>query len=62
MFLFHLVDLHQILNILKKQMFFIAYVFPKVLTVKDLFRPLPEKWHIRTPFDSQHVKESQKAA
>ena len=31
-------NLHQILNILKKKMTFIAHVFPKLLTAKDVVR------------------------
>ena len=38
-------------------MIVIANVFPKLQTVKDLFRPLSRKRHFRTPFDCQHVKE-----
>ena len=58
-FLFHLWNLHQILNILKKKMLVIANVFPKLQTVKDLVRPLSKKRCSRTRFDSQHVKVSQ---
>ena len=31
----------------------------KLQAVKDLSRPLSKKHRFRTPFDSQHVKESQ---
>ena len=58
-FLFHLWNLHTILNILTKNMIFIANLFPKLLTVKDLVRPLSKKRRFRTFFDSQHVKGSQ---
>ena len=42
-FLFHLWNLHQILNIFKKYNILIANVFPKLQTVKDLVRPLSKK-------------------
>ena len=40
----------------------IVNVFPKLLTVKILVRPLSEKCRFRTRFDSQHVKASQMLA
>ena len=58
-FLFHLWNLHQYLNILKKKMMVIANVFLRLPTVKDLVRPLSEKRRFRTSFDSQHVKVTQ---
>ena len=45
-FLFHLWNLHQILNIYQKKKIVIANVLPKLQTVKDFVRPL----------DSQHLK------
>ena len=43
----------------ERKMIVIAKVFPKLPTVKDLVRPLSKKRCFRTPFDSQHIKESQ---
>ena len=51
-------NLHQILKILKKKMIFIAVVFQKLQTVKDLLRPCSKNCRFRTPFDSQYVKAS----
>ena len=61
-FFFYFCTLHQILNILKKEMIIIATLFSKLQTVKDLFRPLSKKHRFTTPFDSQHVKGSQALA
>ena len=58
-FFFYFSNLHQILNILKKKMIVIATLLRKLQAVKDLVRPLSKKQCFRTPFDSQHVKESQ---
>ena len=55
-FLFHFLNLHQILNILNNKMIVIDNVFPKLHTVKDLVRPLSKKRSFRILFDSQHVK------
>ena len=40
----------------------ITTLFPKLQNVKDLVRPLSKKQRFRTPFDNQHVKESQTLA
>ena len=53
-------NLHQILNILKKKMIVIATLFRKLQTVKDLVRPLFKKHRFRKSFDNQHVKASEK--
>ena len=58
-FLFHLWNLHEVLNIFKTRQIVRADVFPNFQTVKDLVRPLSKKCSFRTPFDSQHVKVSQ---
>ena len=58
-FLFYLWNLHQILNILKKNMMVIANVLPKLQTVNILVRLLSKKRRFRTRFDIQHVKASQ---
>ena len=42
----------------EQKMIVIANVFPQLLTVEDLVRPLYKKRCFRTPFDSQHVKGS----
>ena len=49
----------KLINILKTKMTLIAYVFPKLQTANNLFRPLSKKCSFRTTFDSQHVKGSQ---
>ena len=59
-FLFHLWNLHQILNIFEKKMTVIANVFPKLQTVKDLVKPLSRKPRFTTSFDSQRVNGCQK--
>ena len=43
----------------KKKIIVIASVFPKLQTVKVLFRPPSKKRRFRIFFDSQHVKVSQ---
>ena len=53
---FHLWNLHQISNILKKKKNVIAYVFPKLTTDSELIRPFTKNHRVRTSFDSQHVK------
>ena len=55
-FLFHLLNLHQFLNIFKKKMIVITNVFPKLQTVNILVKPLSKKRRLRTRFDSEHVK------
>ena len=58
-FRFHFWNLHQILNILKENIFVIAYVFSKLQTVKNLSTALSNKRRFRPRFDSYHVKVSQ---
>ena len=58
-FLFHLGNLHQILNILKKNKIVIANVFPKLTTVQGLVTPLTIQRRLKTSFDSQPVKRFQ---
>ena len=55
-FLLHFWNLHQILNILKEKMIFIANVVPRLQTVKIFVRKLSKKHRFRTGFGSQHVK------
>ena len=47
-FLFHFVNLHQILNIRKKKMMVVANVFLKLQTVKNFVTPLFKKCHFGT--------------
>ena len=58
-FLFHLWNLHQILNNFKKKNIVIANVFPKLATVQGLVTPLTIQRRLKTSFDSQHVKRYQ---
>ena len=58
-FLFHFWNLHQMFNILKKNIILIATLFRRLQTVKNLVRPLSKNNRSRTPFDSQHVKRFQ---
>ena len=58
-FLFLFRNLHQILNIFLKKKIVIANVFPKLETVKDLVRGVSKRHHLRTFFESRHVKGSQ---
>ena len=52
-------ELHQFLNILKREMIVIANIFPKLETVKNLVRTLSKEQCFKTGFGSQHVKASQ---
>ena len=58
-FLFHLWNLHQILNNFKKKKIVIANVFPKLATVQGLVKPLTIQCRLKISFDSQHVKRYQ---
>ena len=58
-FLFHLWNLHQILNNFKKKNIVIAHLFPKLATLRGLVRPLTIQRRLKTSFDSQHVKRYQ---
>ena len=55
-FLLRFLNLHQILNILKKKMIVIVTVFPKLQTVNILVRPLSKKRRFRTRLEIEHVK------
>ena len=59
-FLFHLWNLHQILNIFEKKMFLIANVFPKLQNVKSLLKPLSRKRCFRTSYTSGGVNGCQR--
>ena len=58
-FLFHLWNLHQILNIFQKKKIVIANVFPKLATVQGSVTPLTIQRRLKTSCDSQHVKQYQ---
>ena len=58
-FLFHLWNIHQILNILKKKEIVRASVFSKLVTVQGLATRLTIQRRLKTSFDSQHVKPVQ---
>ena len=55
-FLFHVSNLHQILNIFKKKKIIVANVFPKLATVQGLDTALIIQRRLKTFFNSQHVK------
>ena len=57
--LFHLWNLHQILNIFEKKVIGIADVFSKLQNVKSLVKPLSRKCCFRTSFHSQRVNGCQ---
>ena len=57
--LYHLWNLHQILNIFLKKKIVIANVFPKLATVQGLLTPLTIQCRLKTCFESQHVKRFQ---
>ena len=59
-FLLHSLNLHQILNILKKEMIVIANVFPKLQTVNILVRPLSKKRRFSRCLAIENVKASLK--
>ena len=61
-FLFHFLNLHQILNISKEKMIVIANVFPKLQTVKSFVRKLSQEHRFRKDFGSQLVKALQMLA
>ena len=58
-FFLHFQNLHEILNIFKKKMTFIADLFPKLRTPKDVVRYLSKKSRFKGLFDRQHGKRVQ---
>ena len=58
-FLFHLSNLHQILNLFKEKKIFLANVFLKLATVQGLVTSLTIQHRLKTSFASQHVKRFQ---
>ena len=57
--LFHLWNLHQILNIFKEKKILIANVFGKLETVQGFVTPLTIQLHLKTSLGSQHFKRYQ---
>ena len=55
----HFRNLHEILNICNKKMSFIADLFPKLRTPKDVVRYLSKKSRFKGAFDRQHGKRVQ---
>ena len=51
--------LHEILNICEKKMAFIADLFAKLRTPKNVVRNLSKKSHSKGPFERQHGKRVQ---
>ena len=58
-FFLHFPNVHEILNIFKKKMTFIADLFPKLRTPKDVVRYLSKKSRFKGTFDKQHGKRVQ---
>ena len=58
-FLFHLWNLHHILNIFKQKKILRANLFPKLATVQGFVTPLTIQRRLKTSFQSQHVKRFQ---
>ena len=55
----HFRNLHEILNICKKKMTFIADLFAKLRTPKNVVRYMSKKSRFKGPFDRQHGKRVQ---
>ena len=55
----HFRNRHEILNIWKKQMSFIADLFAKLRTPKNVVRYMSKKSRFKGPFDRQHGKRVQ---
>ena len=55
----HFRNLHEILNIYKKKMSFIADLFVKLRTPKNVVRYMSKKSRCKGPFDRQHGKRVQ---
>ena len=58
-FFLHFSNLHEILNICKKKMSFIADLFAKLRTPKNVVRYMSKKSRFKGPFDRQHGKRVQ---
>ena len=59
-FLFHLWNLHKILNNFKQKKVLIDNAFPKLATVQRLVTPITIQRPLKRYFDNQHVKRFQK--
>ena len=55
----HFRNLHEVLNICKKKMTFIADLFAKLRTPKNVVRYMSKKSRFKGPFDWQHGKRVQ---
>ena len=55
----HFPNVHEILNICKKKMSFIADLFVKLRTPKNVVRYMSKKSRSKGPFDRQHGKRVQ---
>ena len=58
-FLLYFWNLYQILNISQKKMTFIAYVFPKLPTTKNVLRQMSKSSRFREPLDRWHGKRAE---
>ena len=58
--MFNLCNPHQILNILKKKITLLAYVFSKLATVKDTVTQIFKELRVIASFYDQHVKRCKK--
>ena len=58
-FFLHFQNLHEILNVSKKKMSFIADLFAILRTQKNVVRYMSKKSHFKEPFDRQHGKRVQ---
>ena len=58
-YFFHFRNLHEILNICKKKMTFIADLFAKLRTPKNVVRYMSKKSRFKGLFDRQHGKRVQ---
>ena len=58
-FFLHFQNRHEILNICDKKMTFIADLFAKLRTPKNVVRYMSKKSHFKGPFDWQHGKRVQ---
>ena len=58
-FFLHFRNVHEILNICKKKMTFIADLFAKLRTPKNVVRNMSKKSCFKGPFDWQHGKRVQ---
>ena len=56
----HISNLRQVLNILKRKITLIGYVFSNLEIPKYLVNEMSKKPRLRTPCDSEHVKQSEK--